>query len=307
MLNFRFILTVVLLMPVVAPGQEGNVATQTLVRAESKQGATPTVSSVSLQIENKAAALIDLRAVEPGRAQIALLIDDGLSRSADVQLQDLRDFSRTLPAGVELLVGYMSNGRVQVEQPFTTDHDAASKKIRIPFGSPGQSGSPYFCLSDFVKRWPISGDGKARFVLMITNGVDPYNGSVSITNQNSPYVQTAADDAMRAGVVVSSIYYSDVGVGGSSASLSGQGYLKQVADATGGESFYEGTGNPVSLQPFLKSFVRDINETYVATFNAPAGSGGREHLVRLKMNTLTPKLKLRHADEVRPGNIEGGY
>ncbi len=86
--------------------------------------------------------------------QIALLIDDGLSRSAGIQLDDLRTFASTLPPGTEILVGYMANGRVMVEQPFTTDHEAAAAKIRIPVGLPGESASPYFCLSDFVKRWP---------------------------------------------------------------------------------------------------------------------------------------------------------
>ncbi len=305
MTKSRCFLPVLLFVPMAIFAQEGNLSTQTLVRAESKQGVVPTASTISLKVEDKVTAIADLRLVRPGQAQVALLIDDGLSRSADVQLGDLRDFIRTLPAGVELLVGYMSNGRVQVAQPFTTDRGAAVAKLRMPFGSPGQSGSPYFCLSDFVKRWPVSREGKARFVMMVTNGVDPYNGSVSITNQNSPYVQTAANDAMRAGVAVSSIYYRDAGYGDGAASLSGQGYLKLVADATGGESFYLGMGDPVSLKPFLESFVRDINETYVATFNAPAGSGGRDRLVRLKMSTSTPKLKLRHADEVRPGNVEG--
>ncbi len=53
----------------------------------------------------------------------------------------------------------MTNGRVDVLQPFTTDHAAAAAKIRLPFGTPGQSASPYFCLSDFVKHWPGSGAG----------------------------------------------------------------------------------------------------------------------------------------------------
>lgn len=304
-MKYKFILPIVFFITMVAHAQEGYLRTQTLVRAESRQGVAPTASSVSLLVENKVTSLVDLRAVKPSQAQVALLIDDGLSGSAAVQLQDLREFAQTLPTGVELLVGYMSNGRVQIEQPFTTDHNAASSKIRIPFGSSGQSGSPYFCLSDFVKRWPIPQDGKARFVMMITNGVDPYNGSVSITNQNSPYVQQAANDAMRAGVAVSSIYYRDAGFGGSAASFSGQGYLNQIADATGGESFYEGTGNPVSFKPFLSKFIQDMGKTYVATFNALAGTGVPERLVRVKLKTSIPKLKLHYADEVMPGNVEG--
>src|ERR1019366_7389880 len=40
---------------------------------------------------------------------------------------------------------------------------------------------------------------KARFILMLTNGVDPYNGSTSIMNQGSAYVDNAIADAQRRG------------------------------------------------------------------------------------------------------------
>jgi hypothetical protein len=157
-----------------------------------------------------------------------------------------------------------------------------------------------------VKRWPEgqSGPAKARIVMMLTNGVDPYNGSTAMSNQNSQYVEAAIADSQRAGVAVYSIYYRDAGVRGESASMSGQGYLAQVADATGGDTYFEGSGNPVSIQPFLKQFVHALAESYVATFKVDPTAGGRDHLLRLKMSTSTPKLKLRLPSEVRPGNIE---
>ena len=305
----RYVLSALfLLAPFAAAGAQeaGLIPTQTLVRADSKMDVLPSATTVQLQLENKPAQLTSLTPLQPGNTQVALLIDDGLSRSAGVQLNDLKAFATSLPPATELLVGYMTNGRVEVLQPFTHDHALASSKIRLPFGVPGQSASPYFCLSEFVKHWPGDDEGthKARVVMMITNGVDPYNGSTRLSNQDSPYVQTAIDDSERAGVVVSSIYYRDAGFGGGGAALSGQSYLQQVADATGGQSYYEGTFNPVSLTPFFKQFQRDLSETYVATFDAPAQGGGRSHLVRVKMNSTVPKLKLRHAEEVRPGNRE---
>jgi len=291
-----------------ALAQEGDnvIVTQTLVHADSKADIIPAATAINLQIDSKTTPLTSLVPVKPSGIQIAILIDDGLSHSASVQLNDLRDFVMGLPSATQVLVGYMSNGSVRVFSPFTTDHAAAAATFRIPSGTPGQSASPYFCLSDFVKRWPEAEDGvrRARFVMMLTNGVDPYNGSTRMSNQDSPYVAQAVSDAQRAGVAVYSIYYRDAGFRGGSASMSGQGYLQQVADATGGDSYFEGSGDPVSLSPFLKQFTHAIAETYVATFNAPADGGGKEHLVRLKMSTSTPKLKLRHADQVRPGNIE---
>ena len=296
-----------LLTPFAAGAQEeGLLPTQTLVRADSKLDVLPDASTIQLELENKPARINSLTPLRPGNTQVALLIDDGLSRSAGIQLQDIKSFATSLPAGTELLVGYMTNGRVEVAQPFTTDLGAAQSKIRLPFGVPGQSASPYFCLSDFVKHWPgdDGGSPKARIALMITNGVDPYNGSTRLDNEDSPYVQSAIDDAQRAGVMVSSIYYRDSGFRGGSSAISGQGYLQQLADATGGQSYYEGTLNPVSLAPFFKHFSHDLAETYVATFDAPAQGGGRSHLIRVKMNSTVPKLKIRHADVVRPGNRE---
>ncbi len=312
MINPRYAALFLGLLPLAAAHAqtEGIVPTQTLVRADSKSNVTPTISNVNLELNSKATPLTSFTLVQPSNMQIALLIDDGLSRNSGIQLNDMRDFANSLPAGAQLLVGYMTNGRVQIEVPFTTDHAAAAAKIRLPFGIPGQSASPYFCLSDFVKRWPGASEDspsqatKARFVMMITNGVDPYNGSTSITNQDSPYVQEAVTDAQRAGVAVSSIYYRDAGFRGGSGSFSGQSYLQQLADATGGTSYYEGSLNPVSLKPFFNQFEHDLSETFVATFNADAGAGGHSHLVHVKMTSSLPKTKLRHPDEIRPGNQE---
>ena len=295
--------------------QEGLLPTQALIRPESKQNILPTSTALTLKLNDKVTPVLSLTQVTPATAQVALLIDDGLSRSAGVQLNDLRDFATNLPPATELLVGYMSNGRIEVLVPFTTDHAAAAAKIRIPTGIPGISASPYFCLSDFVKHWPGSDESssslegaprstKARFAMMITNGVDPYNGSTSVLNQDSPYVQTAINDAQRAGVAVSSIYYRDSGFRGGSASFSGQSYLQQVSDGTGGEAYYQGTFNPVSLTPFFKQFVAAISDTYIVSFNADARGGGRDHLDRFKVDSNVPKLKFRHPDEVRPGNRE---
>ena len=304
------VLTSFCLITLAAAAQENDrpLVTQALVHADSKADVVPTIDTTKFQVNNKTEPLLSLVPVKPSAVQIALLIDDGLSRSSGIQLNDMKSFLNTLPASAEVLVGYMANGRVLVASPFSTDHAAAAAALRLPSGIPGESASPYFCLSDFVKHWPgadsDASSAKARFVMMITNGVDPYNGSTSVLNQDSPYVAAAAIDAQRAGVPVYSIYYRDSGFRGGGSSLSGQSYLQQVADSTGGETFYEGTGNPVSLTPFFNRFMHDIAETYVATFNAPAGAGGREHLVPIKMSSTLSKVKLRHPDEVRPGNLE---
>jgi len=157
-------------------------------------------------------------------------------------------------------------------------------------------------VSEFQQpQQPRQAGHKARFVLMLTNGVDPYNGSTSITNQDSPYVQTAVNDAQRAGVPVYSIYYGDTGGFNRrrGAGFSGQSYLAQVAEGTGGVSFYQGIGSPVSLAPFLKQFGTAVSETYVATFSVPVS----KNLAQLKLSTNLPKTKVRAPSQVRAGNI----
>lgn len=300
-----------------AQREEGMVPTQALVAVEARSAAPPNATDVAVTVDGHKVPLNSWAPVTPGTTQVALLIDDGLRESVGQNLSTIKAFLRGLPPGVEVLVGYMQNGRVVQAQPFTRDHVAAAAAVRLPQGSAGESASPYFCLSDFVKHWPGNGgvdpnappeiqrertNAKARFVLMITNGVDPYNGSTSITNQDSPYVSAATTDAKRAGVAVYSIYFGGAGIGGPSASLSGQSYLEEVTQGTGGRNYYEGTGNPVSFDPFLKKFSQALASTYVAGFEVPARKNGRD-LLRLKVSS-TSKAKLRAADEIRPGNQE---
>ena len=88
---------------------------------------------------------------------------------------------------------------------------------------------------------------------------------------------------------------------GESASFSGQGYLQQVAEATGGRSLYNGNLNPVSLAPFLREFNSAIAESYTATFMASANHEKANTLTRLKITTSQPKLKLHAPEAVHPG------
>jgi hypothetical protein len=311
----KFILTLTLFalaLPAAYAQQEGATPTQALVSIDSRNPATPTAKDVTVKVDNRVTPLLNLASVPPNGAQVALLIDDGLRTVIGGEMNNIRAFLNNLPQGTEVYIGYMQNGRVVSAGDltgFTTDRAAAGQGLRLPMGLRGASASPYFCLSDFVKNWPPSAEGqptpqqqpahKARIVLMITNGVDPYNGSTSITNQDSPYVSAAVTDAQRAGVPVYSIYYNDAGFRGGRGSFSGQSYLQQMAQGTGGTAYYQGTGSPVSLVPFLKQFQTAIADTYVATFPVD----GNKKMVGLKLSTSLPKTKLNAPDQVRPGTI----
>jgi hypothetical protein len=294
--------------------QEGPAQTQALVNVDSKSTPPASASAVTVQVNDHKQPLTAWEAVAPANSQVAILIDDGLRQSVGRELDNLRNFVRGLPPGVEVLVGFMQYGHVVSEQDFTADHELAASGFHLPEGMPGMSASPYLCLSDFVKHWPgkasdsaVVGVGvpakrKARFVLMLTNGVDPYNGSTSVMNQDSPYVKQAITDSQRAGVAVYAIYFGDAGIGGMSADNSGQSYLAQLTEGTGGVSLWQGVGNPVSMTPFLGTFQRAIAETYIATFNVPLNENTQKDLVQVKFTAS--KAKLRAPEKVRPGNLE---
>lgn len=279
---------------------EGPVETHATVSVESKQPLQLDPTMIKVEVNGHQTPLTDLARVRPASVQVAILIDDGLRTSFASQLNDMKEFITSLPPGVQVLVGYMRSGSVDTPNGFSTDHAAVAAALHVPSSSAGISGSPYFCLSDFAKKWP-SPDPAARFVLMLTNGVDPYNGSTSVMNQDSPYVEAAQNDAARAGIAVYAIAYHDAGMGGGSASFSGQSYLQQVAEATGGRSLYNGNMNPVSLKPFLVEFGSALAESYTATFMAHANNEKANTLTRLKITTSQPKLKLHAPEVVRPG------
>jgi hypothetical protein len=279
---------------------EGPLPTTALISVQSKSGIPLDPASLRLQINRHDSPITSVTPVAPGSTQIAILIDDGLRSSFNLQLDDLKHFISALKPGTKVLVGYMQNGEVRSEGGFTANHDDAIAQLRISMSVAGVNASPYFCLSEFVKKWPSSEPG-ARFVLMITNGVDPYNGSTSILNQNSPYVQTAQEDAERAGVAVYSIYYGETNTRGGRGSFSGQSYLEQLAEATGGDSFYQGTIPPPSFAPYLGEFSKAIAESYVVNFPAPTPKNKRDTLTTIKLTSSQPGVKIHAPENVRPG------
>ncbi|SEG31658.1 hypothetical protein SAMN05421819_2473 [Bryocella elongata] len=282
---------------------EGPASTTAIVYAESKSNVPLDPQSLQVQVNGHNAQVTGVEPVTADRAQVAILIDGGLRSSFNLQIRDIQQFVNGLPPTTEVLIGYMENGRVVSPVGFTTDRERLMSSLHASIAIPGLSASPYFCLSDFVKNWPAS-NRSARFVLMITNGVDPYNGAPTLMNQDSPYVETAQNDAARAGVAVYSIYYPDAGFRGGRGSLSGQGYLSQVGDATGGMVFNNGSIPPVSISPYLDQFSRAMKESYLVTFMAATGNRKPNTMDRLKVKTSQQGVKVHAPESVHPGMTE---
>ena len=226
--------------------------------------------------------------------ELFIMLDDGADSSLGQQLQDLRKFIDAQPASTKIGIAYMQNGTARIEQNLTSDHAQATKALRLPMGIRGANGSPYFSLTDLIKRWPESPE--RREVLMASDGVDLFYGSGDLLD---PYVDEAIQNAQRAGILVSAIYTPGVGHFGHSywQTYWGQLYLAQLADKTGGEAYYIGfNGPPVSFAPYLEDLDHRLSHQYFLTFLAkPPKKAGWQPV---KLRTEVPKVDLVSADRI---------
>jgi hypothetical protein len=228
-----------------------------------------------------------------GNLELFILVDDATRTTAfGTQMRSLSDFISKQPANTAIGLGYMRDGTVTIKQNLTTDHAQAAKALRLPLGDAGASPSPYFSLTDLIKRWP---QGNARReVLMITDGIDRFYGS----GPSDPYVDQAISAAQRAGIVVFSIYSPGAGHFGHTFWRMnwGQIYLSQLSDETGGESYYLGTGAPVSFAPYLNDLAARLNRQYLLTFVPKTEKKSGERSV--KVRTEVKNAELVSADRV---------
>jgi hypothetical protein len=223
-----------------------------------------------------------------------LLDDDSTTATLGTQLGDIRQFILTQPSSTKIGVAYMRNGIAWIAQQPTSDHALAAKALRLPLAMASANGSPYFSLSDLVKRWPKS--NSRREVLMISDGYDRYYGQNDLLD---PYLDATINEAQRAGIVVSTLYNPGVGTygRGSFSTYIGQVYLGQVADRTGGEAYYIGFNRPaVAFAPFLNDLSNRLKHQYLLSFLAePEKKSGLEPV---KLVSEVPNMELVAADRV---------
>ena len=118
---------------------------------------------------------------------------------------------------------------------------------------------------------------------MITNGVDTYDQRF---DPDDPYVNAAMNDAVRARLVVYSIYWADQGISNATAAANntGQNLLQLVAETTGGRSFWQGSGNPVSFTPYFDDLTRRLRNQYELGFSGPLKGKPQVESFKLKLS-----------------------
>ena len=266
-----------------------------VVTAEPKHGKTiPELLREDLKVtqNREKRKITSLESLAGSKLQLLLLIDDSAASGFDTQISTLKDFVMALPANAEVGIGYMRNGMAQMSSPFTLDHAAAAATIRLADGRGGGDVSPYDSLTDAIKKWPKT-DAPRREVVMISSGIEGLGGGPAPEN---PYVDAGIESAQRAGVLVYNIYSPIAGRSGSGFGLSGQNFLSQLSDETGGESYALLLGSAVSFEPYLKSILEAQQHQYLLGFLArPQAKAG---LQPVKVSVLEKDARVTAADKV---------
>ena len=222
--------------------------------------------------------------------ELAIVIDDSDRIDIGNQISDIANFIKSQPKSCGVAVFYASNGTVQAASQFSTDHEAVAKSVRLPLGRTAAYSSIYLSLMDLIKRWPVT--GARREVLLMADGIDRFRG-----DPFSPDVDTTIERAQRAGVMIHTLYAS--GIGPFSRNMFqvnyGQSNLAKMADATGGEAFFQGLQTPISFAPFLDQLNVVLNNQYWLTFQTP-----RSKKKNGEMRSIRVRTELRDVDLSAP-------
>jgi hypothetical protein len=224
---------------------------------------------------------------------LAVLIDDSLDSNIAGQWGDLKAFFASQPADTYVLVAYARNGTAMVAQDFTNDRELAAKALRLPLGNAGAFASPYLALLDLMKRWPASAD--RRSILLISSGIDYFHGGF---DARSPDLDSTISRAQKQNINVWTIYAPDGGHRGRGFFLAtrAQSNLSQLSGETGAESFYLGTGAPVTIKPYLDELSTHLSNQYLLTLKASGGAQGR--FERARVSTELGYVEFMNAPQV---------
>jgi hypothetical protein len=228
--------------------------------------------------------------------QLAIVIDDATSiESIGNQLSDIKNFINAQPRSTSIGVFYASNGGVQATSPFSADHEAAAKGVRLPFGNGGAYSSIYLATMSLIKGWPAPGPSTRREILLIADGIDRFRG-----DPFSPDIQSTYEAAEKQGIIIHTLYASGVGrAGRNSFRVSyGQSNLDQLTERTGGESFFQGLQTPISFAPFLEQLDMILKNQYFLSFNMEPAKNAKGQLRSFKIRTELKNIDISSADQV---------
>jgi hypothetical protein len=263
------------------------------VTAVGKKDTSPplvTKDDVQLFLNKERTQVADWKHGE--KLYLAVLIDDSLESGIASQWSELKVFLAGQPDSTYISVAYARNGAAMLAQDFTNDHELAAKALRLPLGSGGAFSSPYLALLDLMKRWPTSAD--RRSILLFSSGIDYFRRDFWT---RSPDLDSTISRAQKQNINIWTIYAPDAGhrARGFFLISRAQSNLSQLSDETGAESYYLGTGAPVTLKPYFDEISAHLSNQYLLMFKA--GGGARGRFERARVVTELPHVEFLAASQ----------
>jgi hypothetical protein len=201
----------------------------------------------------------DERVVAP--VNLAILIQDDLVGHVSNELDRTREFIQSLPAGSEVMVGYIRSGSLQVRQPFTRDLGKAARSLRILISSTSASPyNPYVEVLEALRKFE-SRNRNPNVVLLISDGLDVSRGFDAASVLNSIDMNRASEEAKRREVSIFCFYAPSVGLSRQNllAASWGQSSLNRISHETGGKAFFQGTTDFVTFDSYFERLTHALN------------------------------------------------
>ena len=223
---------------------------------------------------------------------LAVLIQEDLVPSVGNEIKALADFITGLPKGSRVMVGYLRTGSLQTKQKFTIDLERAAKALRPPSGF-ANSGpyNPYVEVIEALKKFDAQPLGR-RAILLVSDGLDISRGVDSSAPTQSVDLQRAVNESQRRSVAIYGFYAPTVVASGNPGlAANAQSSLLRLSNETGGHAFFQGTGVPVSFDPFLKELGVSLEKQVALTFLSTHVNKGFH---RLEVKSVTPGVKVTY-------------
>ena len=221
---------------------------------------------------------------------LAVLIQEDLVPSVGNETKSLADFITDLPRGSRVMIGYLRTGSLQVRQKFTNDLEKAAKALRPPSGFANAGPyNPYVEVIEALKKFDSQPLGR-RAILLVSDGLDISRGVDSSSPTQSVDLQRAVNESQRRGVAIYGFYAPTIVASvNPSLAANAQSSLLHLSNETGGHAFFQGTGVPVSFDPFLRELDLSLQKQVALTF---LSTHLRKGFHRIEVKSATPGVRV---------------
>jgi len=237
-------------------------------------------------------SLLSIRRPADNPVTLAFMMQDDLVSSIGTETKRVGEFIRQLPSGSRVMIGYIRTGSLDLRRKFTTDLEKAASGLRTPLGlASAGSYNPYIEIIEGLKRFDSQPLGR-RAMIVVSDGIDISRGIDSSAPGQSIDLDRAIAEAQRRSVAIYTIFAPPAGTSANQLLIAnGQSCLKKLSDETGGRAFFQGTGAPLSFDPFLKEISATLDQQIALTYLSTHPEKGFH---RLDIKPVDRDVEIKH-------------